>query len=314
MKKHRGKIVFVLLCFGFVAALYAMLRADSVQTRPSSAQISVVLYGQVERWRSLDQGISQACGELGLEKPIILPSTEGAQAQIEQLRREVANGADGLIVAATNSDELLEYLEAVSFSIPVIMVENGVGDALPCVTANNAQMARDLASSIAKDGGEMAILEANLNRASTRERYTAFLEAATALNITVRLLSPDESALGLEGFLTQSLLENPPEVLLALDNDAMEAAVLALTATSSPTRLYGFGNSDKVVHALDRGLVTEVCFQNEFSLGYLATITLAKQMDLQNTNALLPPIEYRLVRRETMYEPDIERLLFPIIQ
>ena len=58
--------------------------------------------------------------------------------------------------------------------------------------------------------------------------------------------------------------------------------------------------------------ITEVCFQNEFSIGYLATLQLAAKLG-KYQNKVENTIEYQIVNYENMYLPASERLQFPMI-
>ena len=311
MKRLKGPLAFVAVFLVFAGFVLWLLRAETDSQRLPEVTLSVVLYGEdPDRWRALDQGVRQACVELGIEKPAMtMAGTGGAERQLSLLEREVANGANGLLVAA-ESPELGGYLSGLS--IPVVMVESGAGESLTCIAADDAAMARALANLHAGQGKTVALLAENLHRQNVAARYDAFLARADELNQRVTILENDDTGMNTEQFIRYALRVHNPDVLVVLDNDTLETAATALAGDSS-IEICGIGSSDAVVHALDQSLLDELCYSNEYAIGYIGTMTLAAQMGLVKTPE---PVEmqYGIARRETMYRPENERILFPIMQ
>lgn len=317
MRKFAGTFVFaaVTLCFaGFVAW---SLHADTGRPVKQPAGISVVVYGGdgSDRWKSLDQGISQACSELGIEKPVLTAARADDPArQLALLRRELDGGAKGLIVAACDAS-LEAELERIGAEVPVVMAESGPGGSLPLVSADNTRMGRELAEWIAGEPGSVAVLAEGLSRSSIAERYEGFMTRMEELGKEVIVLQREDAQTDLMAFIASSLAVASPgiDILAVLGNDPLEVAAEAVPASMVRVRLYGIGCSDKVVHALDQGVVEGIIFQNEYAIGYIAAMTLAGEMGLAPPFAPVE-IQYNAVTRGTMYEPEIERLLFPIVQ
>ncbi len=310
MKQNRVTMLVAVVGLALVAGLlWYAFRADAPEKARQDVRIAVVLYGtSAERWGALDQGIAQACTELNIEKPVLTvratPAADAADEQRERILREVANGAAGLLVAAADSAAMQPELETLAQTVPLVMMETGAGESLPCVTADNLQMGRDLAARLAEEGTPVALLPGELSRDSVAARQAGFLQQAKELGLAVDVV-PDG------GMLAHTLRSGKYGTVVALDNETLENA--AATVGGAGVQLVGIGASDKVVHELDSGNVTEICYQNEFSIGYIAMMQLAEKMNLGGGD-VHSPVEYRIVRRETMYDPDTERLLFPIIQ
>ena len=53
-------------------------------------------------------------------------------------------------------------------------------------------------------------------------------------------------------------------------------------------------------------------YTNEFSMGYLAAMHALKNNDAKKKYSRTP-IEYRIVRKENMYDEDNQTLLFPFV-
>lgn len=316
MRRFAAPIVLALFFLAFACVIVWMMYLDTGQPEKKAAQISVVVYGENnDRWRSLDQGISQACRELGIEKPV-LTVVRGAdpERQAILLQREVDNGARGLLVAAMNSAALDEYLTTLTSAVPVVTVESGAGT-LPFAGVDDAAMGRALADRVAEQPGSIALLAEGLVRDNISRRYEAFLDRMRERGREVTVFQREEPRLELKAFIASGLATSKPSVdcLVALDNNTLESAIDAVPAAMVEVTLCGIGSSDKVLHALDTGLVSELAFPNEYAVGYIGTRMLAAEMGLAKAPDPAD-IQFSLVNRENLYEPEIERLLFPIIQ
>ena len=96
---------------------------------------------------------------------------------------------------------------------------------------------------------------------------------------------------------------------------AFEAAALAEVAELSRGEnfplLYGCGSTTGIAAALEKGRVTAIAAVNVFSAGYLAVeaaASLARHEDWTGA----PTVAFSVVRQETMYESDNQKLLFPV--
>lgn len=301
-------VLFFLL---FGVYLFGLLYTDTRQTQKIPANISVVVYGESsDRWKYLEQGIGQACNDLGIEKPAITVAyADDPLRQIQLLRREAGNGTQGFIIAAADQAVLREQIE--QLSLPVVFVESGIGDA--CVGADNAQMGRELAERLAGSGGNIAVLAEGLSRQSVEERFEAFMAEMARQGKQVIILERENQQDDLKSYIASSLAKLSIDALAVLDTDFLETAIDAVPVSMSQVRLYGIGIGNKAFYALDQGIVEELIVENEFAMGYIATLTLAEKMGYAKS---VPEasIQYITVTRETMYDPEMERLLYPIFQ
>lgn len=316
LKRYRAMIALLAALAVFVAAILYLLRADDGAQRHPAATIAVVVYGDSEdRWSDMDQGIRQACLELGLEKPVlVLAAADDAERQMDLIQREIDGGAGGLLVAAVDSEALAPFLEDVNgTSLRVVTAESGAGEALAHVGADDAAMARQLADEVAAMGGKVAVLAENLQRQNVAARYDAFLARCDELGLEVQVLDGRAPQASVGQYVSSSIVLNEPDILVALDNDTLELAAAAAPAAMVEVKVCGIGASDNVVHALDTGDVYRLCYSNEYAVGYLAVMELAHQMGLVQA-VPQSPIQYGVVGRQGLYSPEVERILFPITQ
>ena len=100
-------------------------------------------------------------------------------------------------------------------------------------------------------------------------------------------------------------------VSTAEDTAAALAEVAELSRGENFPLLYGCGSTTGIAAALEKGRVTAIAAVNVFSAGYLAVeaaASLARHEDWTGA----PTVAFSVVRQETMYESDNQKLLFPV--
>lgn len=313
MKRKWMSAFFLALFVVFTLAMVLLLRGGGTATTASQARIAVIAYGSgnTDRWSALEQGIRQACRELEIEMPSISVAPPGdTRTQLSFLQREIDAGAKGVLLATEDSDVMAQALAETAPTLPIVYILNApTGET--AIAADDAALARALAAQLASETGHIAVVSGTLHRDGVRERFDAFMAAMAEQGLDAAVLT---SAPGQEmrRMLSSQLTFRQPaiDVLVALDTDTLESAIDAAESAVTDARIVGIGASDKVVNALDRGILDGVVFQNEYAVGYLGMMQLAARMNLTK----MPPqgdIQWMYVDRETMFSYDAERLLFP---
>ncbi len=283
---------------------------ESPETPPS---FSVILYGgNPQRWTAFDQGVRQACNDVGYAKPMIYVSEKKAdyEGQIHLIEREIGNGAQGVIVACENSEQLQPYLEKIMNKTVIVPVLNGVRG-LPCIQPDYEVLGQEVGQRIAVNEGEkVLVIENYMNRDSVKQIFVALTATLNQRNID----TTTHSLVGKEGMETSALVslleKNTYDVLVVLDNETMEAALVAKESIPRDIKLYGVGNSEKVIHALDKGVIQGLCFVNEFDAGYLSVVQMAEKLG-KKPSSLPEEIQVICVTQEELYQQENERIIFP---
>jgi len=314
MKKYKTVLFYGFALVVLAGIFYPFLRSDTLDQNASSPLVSVILYeGAADQWVSLGFGIQQACGELDINVPITKLSDRTDPAQQKALiDRELEDGAQGLIIAGNNSAALLDDLEDIPAHVPVVLVEP-VGDSrTPTVSLDDAEMGQILANGLVSKKKNVIVLKENMHRQNVVLRYEAFKEQC-AKNGT-EITEWESSGDNVVAFLTGMLSETPQCAIVAFDPETLENIIdAALAVPKAKPSLYGIGASEKILYYLDRQLVLEICFGNEFGVGFNGMITLAKAMGLK-PDVNLSSIDSMLVRKDNLYNTYLEQLLFPIIR
>lgn len=313
MRKRMGPLLLLAAAFVVFVVSMAFLLTSGQRQGAREFVLSVTAYGEdTARWRAFGQGIGQACSELDIESPVLALAND-ADALAERMEREITAGARGQIIAAYGGEELAELLGGLSRDHSVVLAGSPVGD-LPCVRADDAAMARGLARQLAETPGNIALLPASSGRAGDALRQEAFLGAMRETGREVTLLGPLPGADPAAEIASLLTFHRPAiDVLVALDTETLEQAIGAYPLSMAEALVYGIGSSDTVVHALTQGFVQGIVFEDEYAIGYLAARQAAAELGLAPAPEAFD-IPFFYVDQQSLFDPDKEKLLFPITQ
>ena len=79
-------------------------------------------------------------------------------------------------------------------------------------------------------------------------------------------------------------------------------------------KLYGIGNSEKVMYYLDRGFIRKLVVPNDFYMGYQSVEELAKKLEYRGESDKNIYTGYLVIDRTNLYDETNQKMLFPIVQ
>lgn len=290
---------------------------EKKEDRPK--QISIILYGnEIDRWESLKQGIDQGANDNEIEiNYVLMSTTHNVEEQLQLIQREIDNGADGILLAANDSDMDLSSIKRPFKSFPILCVESGVSnEKITLASADNYAMGESLAEAVKEQENsiaKIAIIMDNQQRDSVRKRYEGFehriREKFDKFTYWERKVGEDRPMI----FAQRELTGEAVDVVIALDNSSLEAVVDATINLNKRVKIYGIANSDKAVYYLDNAKIKTLVYQDEFSMGYLALKSLLGEADY-NEKEMTNYIQYHVVNEASLYLPENQRVLFPFVK
>lgn len=321
MKKNRvllGAGIFIIVVLLMLSIYYTNYDKEPKE----STAISLIVYGNdSERWEKLRSGAEQAADQYSAEINLVtMPNETDINEQKKLLQREIDNGADALMIAVCDSKEMKAYIEELSGSIPILLVESGIGytDDILCISADNYQMGRMLGEEII--GQELkevkvAIICDYEQRDSVAERYQGVYDTLQGKVDDITIWNRKENEAGIKAmlFLQRKLTEEAVDVVVALDTASTEAIIDATENLGKDVNIYGVSNSDKTVYYLDNGALKALGYQNEFSIGYLGVQEL-QGITAYTHDAYSDMVEYRVITKSSLYETDNQKMLFPFVK
>lgn len=303
-----------------LCVLFLLLTMDPV--RPSQPQklleISVLFrQSDASTWSVARQGMEQAALDLNAELRFLTPAGEDLAAeQRELLEREAESGTNAILLIPSDREALADTVEVItSAGTPVVTLETDMSDAgaSVCIGADNVALGEALGNAAlngAPEGSLVVLLEATAGATGVTDRMVAaqaVLEAAGRQVSRCRPMDGESLASALERTLTVMR----PAAVVAFDAADLEQAAALLSEREDAPLLYGAGSTATVASYLEQSTIVSIAAQNEFAAGYLA-VGAAVQAAAGQESFQLDPLEFFLVRQENMYEPENQKLLFPV--
>lgn len=279
-------------------------------------QISIVAYGsETERWDNFKQGAKVACNSSNAEVFLVTAGKDaGASEQAELIEREIENGADSVIVLASESDELQSELSKRHIGKPVVYAETGIGE--DYITADNYELGVALGRKIIdyeKDWVKVAIVTDNLERNSVNERYQGVYDTVKpyAKNVVTWDRNSNEKNVMTRKYLQRWLVEEAVDVIVTLDSETTDSLMDALDNLNKESKVYSIANTDKAVSYLDHGKIKVLEYQDEFGMGYIAATQILGKMELATPELKSDEVVARVITKKEMYLDENQKILFP---
>lgn len=318
----QSRIVAAAFCLVAVAVIaFSAYRLVNIGRQETSYEISVVLNNSSsDRWIAFKEGLEQGAEDYSIHLNIVTTADlEDLEDEVAILEREVANGAEGIIVQLCASSRAETLLQGWNSSVALVLVET---DAEPAGTyaaalPDNESMGEALARAAADDAGgslsgkTIGILAGNQEQLAMQQRLEGFTQAVSDAGGEI-LWTLEKKEASLEQVAEQQA-DRHADILVSLENDETERAVdYLLSAGEDGILLYGVGCSEKNVYYLDKGTITGLVVPNEFNMGYQSVALVAQRLEDRKTERA--EIGYILVDKETMYNEESQKVLFPIVQ
>lgn len=280
------------------------------QREPALLEMSVIL-------REVDgapmatarQGMEQAAADLNVELRFLTPSSDNnAQEQLQLLIREVEAGASAIVLLPADRPLLSSAVDNAGKAVLVTM-ETEMEGAQRYIGTDNAALGQALAQAALNGvppGGSVLLIDSAPGDNGIRDRLEAAAAVLKAEGREVRICRRTDS---LTADLQAAVVRGPADAVVAFESSALEAAA-AMAGESFPL-LYGAGSTPLIAAGLEQNAVTAILAQNEFTAGYLAVQSAAELARHQNPDPV-EPLPFTLLRQETMYLPENQKLLFPV--
>lgn len=315
MKKRRNDLIQLAILVVLGTAVILSLVLPQLPGRERELQLlelSVIFReADTSLWSNTRLGMEQAAGDLGAElRFLTVTQTGDSGEQAELIRREVEGGAGALVVVPADPEQLGARLNETAGDHPVVSIESSMEGAGLVVAPDNEALGRQLAEEVLADwtGGTVLLLDTAGESTGVAERLDGAEAVLTQAGVLVlrQTAVPDRLATGLQRL--SSVKE--AAAIMAFEPYATEQTIRAVEASGLGQLIYGVGVSAYVVGALERGSVAAVAAWSDYAAGYLAAegaIRLARGE--QYTAEALP---FTVVRGEDIYDPDNQKLLFPV--
>ena len=281
--------------------------------QPPLLELSVILRDGDGAVSTMRKGMEQAAQDLNVELRFLIPAEDNSAVQQAQLlEREVAGAAPAVLLIPADRETLGDAVSAAAGKTTLVTVETDMTawGAAASITMDHQELGAALGAAALNgvpEGGTVLLLDSLPGDNGIRERMEAAKAVLEREGRQARVYKWDPDTTSLPDILR---IERPRAII------AFEAAALADVAELSRGEdafplLYGCGSTSGIAAALEKGRVTAITAVNVFSAGYLAVEAAAALARHEDWTAAAP-VAFSIVRQETMYDSDNQKLLFPV--
>lgn len=304
-------LVLPLLGLSILFCLLAFAPND-LKGQPELLEMSVILREGDGAASTMRKGMEQAAADLNVELRFLTLSTDNsAEEQALLLEREATGNVSAILLVPVDREIIGDAVSSAADKTTVVAVETGMtawgASADVCMDYTALGEAIGVAAlSGVPQGGLVLLLDSLPGDNGIRER----LEAAKTLlrregrQVRVFQWKPGDET------LTDILQIERPDAVIAFEASALSKAAMLIGEKEMPL-LYGCGSTPDIADALERGRITAIAAVNVFSEGYFA-VQIAAAAARHQPQSEVPVIAFSVVRKETMYQSENQKLLFPM--
>ena len=324
--KNRNAFILVVsfLLLVMLTASTSALILSGVRDEPARVTIIIDDSSQA-RWASFLSGTEQAAKDKDVKLKVV---SAGKSVSINQQHRlisdEINEGAEGIILQIASSKQTENMISDISSRAVLLLIDSSadmdvdVEGRSATIEPNNIEIGRALANEIRIALGNdlsqytIGIVAGNkrLNSMSLRmEGFTQNIESSG-----VKIIWTDNSISSIADNIEYRQSRSKADILVALDNNGLEAACEYAIKSGESPYIFGEGTSIKNVSYLDDGLITSMVVPNEYYMGYQSVAAIAKRLDNRITPMENETISYRVVNRENLFDESNQKILFPVVE
>ena len=304
-RKYRLWQMLVLTVLGAAIVLSLMIPERLLSgPEPKRVEVSILpRHTDSALWAAARQGMEQAAEDFGAELRFLsLSQDNDVQEQIDLLYREAEIGTDAAVVVPADCARLSQALMDKN-TIPVVSLESPLEGAVALVCPDNNLIGQLLASQIKADfprGGRGLLIDSSPGADGITERLKVtqkvLEEAGFELTVSPSLPEPEE-------FFSK-------DFVICFEAQMLDSAAQQASEASFSPKIYGAGVTDSAVARLERRQITALAAGSEYAAGYLSVaqaVATARNEDVEDAQ-----ISVSIVREGDTYDPDHQKLLYPI--
>lgn len=258
-------------------------------------------------WSEMRSGMEQAASDLGVELRFLVPSSESAEEQEDLIHREMERGTDGIIITPVDSSHIENNLQF--GEVPVVSLEFPLSGSRKTVSPDNEQIGKLLAEAAVQEKKvDVVLLVSSYPKSQgMTQRIEAAEQVLSEVGIQTRLY---------RGSLPTSIRKTAEEVeagqIIALDSKATLMAAEEYALFADRPQIYGVGSSGEITAGLEKGVLSAVAAWSEYAAGYMAVEYAAASIQGKGGNSE-GTLKVSIIKGDEIYEPENQKLLFPVI-
>ena len=322
----RNKTLLILLVSGIIAVIiYVSYRMLHVRDEAQYRSVSVIVdNSNSDRWTAFREGLEQGAAEERIYINVV--STDvfrsvGEEAAV--IRKELENGADGLIVQPCRGD-VNEQLSGILPETACVLADVGISEetTLDVVRPDWYAMGESAAEQAAQAaaGGKtehemrVGILSGNIRQEDMARCLQGAQKRLKERQMDIAWICSGEDIPDLKA-LEMKYAQEPVQLLLTLDDAMTELAVKYVKLqTKEPAAVFGIGRSEQNIASLDEGWIQALVVPDEYFMGYHCVKILAQKLGYYLARTQTAQVPFVTVAKDDIYDEAVETLLFPVVR
>lgn len=318
--KDNKEMKNTLLLIGIIVSIGFFIIAGFYSNRKSERYIVSVIAGEAhsERWAVLQQGLEKAGNDYNAQINFYtISDSEDGEEQAALIRRELEKQVDALIISAVDSQKITEVLQEKNSNTEILLIEGDLepGFLYPQIAADNYEMGYQLAEEVIRqtDTGDIriGIIMETEKTSAQAERLKGLQDAFSEhSDIAVEWVVKNDNRPDEANWYYNTI---PVDGIIALDCVSTEEAIEIVGRNDTKAAIYGFGNTESNIYYLDKNIIKALAVPNEYEMGYLSVKNAVQKIERKLTQDFTE-VEYLIVNKDTLYQEDNQRIVFPFVQ
>jgi len=328
--KPRTRIIAIAAA-GIVALAVAIGAVVEAKAAGSAHQNTIVVVlkstnPNMEFWKIVRAGIDVAAKEWGVQPQVVGPWLEkDIDDQIHIMASVIKQRPAAILLAASDYNALAPLArQAHAAGIKLVTIDSGINSSAPesFIATDNVEAGRKAGRELGRivpTGAKVAVVShiQEVATAIDRERgfREAFAEANPRATIVGRFFAFNDYDIAYS--ITRRLLREYPDLagIVALNEMTTRAASSGVidAGYGGRVQIVGFDSAVDEIKRLEDGTIEALVVQKPFNMGYLGIRTLVALMHGKPVDKFIDTGS-SLIRRDTMYTTENQKLLFPFMQ
>jgi len=318
---------FVLLAFILItiSGCGCSHKKGEIPDSDKTITIAVIPKGTThEFWKSIHAGAIKASRELGVDIIWKGPLKEDdREEQVQVVETFVSAKVDAIVLAPLDDRALvIPVREAKEQNIPTVVIDSGLEEDyhVSFVATDNYRggvLAAERLGKLTGGKGKLVVLRYQEGSASTSAREAGFLDTIKSKFPDIEILSDNQYA----GATTETAYRASENLLnrfsdldayFSPNESSTFGSLLAIQASGLAGEIVfvGFDSSQKLIEAMQDGVIQGLVLQNPFKMGYLGVKTVYAYLQGESIEKLIDT-GVTLATPENMNDPEIRQLLSP---
>lgn len=327
MKHNKKGFLFIEITLAILVMILGIIMIQGKNSEGYKISV-IILDSDANYWSAFRYGLKMAAEDQDMELFVVSTADKlTAEEEMNLVNRELANGADAVIMQPVPGLLTNNILKSIDKKVPLMLVESTTPDdpdisKLPVVASDHYGMGRALAEQLIKNyqgsmhnktiGIAVEDTEDRTGNSMINSRKLGFEDtlkdagAKISWTVTAHMLKDDLN------FYNNQLKS---DFVIALDDNSLIAAAGQAAANNLHGALvYGIGGSTEAVYYLDTGAVECLVVPDGFTVGYqsLAQTALCLKHRFHKMKGQVIP--YTLLHREELFSKENQEILFTMSQ